>query len=1108
MHCLRRQKLFLFVRIGIGILFGCVVFCLHADAQVSEARLTGVVTDASGAIVPGAQISISNASTGTTRDLISNQSGLYNAPGLPAGNYTVKISAPGFDTEVRNGVVLTTGAEQVLNITLKIGNVTQQVVVSDLPPQVQLSTSALSDVVDSTSVRQLPLNGRSWTDLAVLTVGVSAIKTQAPIAASDRPKRGLGAELSISGGRPQQNSYLLDGININDYSNAGPGSILGGNLGVDAIQEFNVITTNSMVQYGRTAGGVISAITRSGTNDFHGSVYDFLRNSALDAKNYFDTVGAIPAFRQNQFGASAGGAIKKNNTFVFGDYEGVRQTLGLTNRPIVPTAAVRTAPVQCIAEDFADGVCAAGQTTHPVDPQATRFLNAFFPVPNVSPGPNAPPSDTGLYAFSSAEVTSENYFTIKVDHTFSDTDNVAVTYMFDDNPSVTPDELKNKNVLAKTRRQLVSILENHIFSPSLQNSVHFGFSRDNAGSPIGATAINPAAADTSFGFAPGDTAGGIVIGGLVAFSGGLTLGAFPNAFRWNSWQAYDDISLTKGIHTFTFGANIERILDNQITSNFPGGIFTFNSLHDFLVNSPFSLQIDKPGFSTPRDVRQTIFGTYFQDDIKYRPNLTVNLGLRYEIASVPEETSGRMSNLRNFSSGNVPFTGSPYFRNNSLSNFEPRIGIAWDPFRNGRTSVRGGFGFYDILPYIVQTGPGLDGTSPFKSTLSGVFPPGSGLFPTGAYKQLSAANNVYLYDIQFNPPRNYVMQWNLNIQRQIRPNTTAMVAYVGSRGLHLWYQTDDGNIVLPIAHTSDGYFWPSNIGSGTKVDPVAGRFSLANWTADAYYHGFEAELLQRLTRGVQAQVSFTWSRCIDTSSGSAASDQYRNSLPATFWPDPRSHRGPCDTNITRNFVANAVWNISHRKNLPGILAWATGGWQASGILTMSSGQPFSVEITGDPMGLNSVIPFAFPDRLRGPGCSQPINQDNPNNYIKLGCFSLPLAPANPPVACTPFSAAPTSGPATCANKMGNAGRNGLVGPGIVNLDFSIYKSNPLKFISETADLQFRAEAYNAFNRPDFAPPNDFFNVFDNTGAPISSAGVIDQTTVTAREIQFALKFTW
>ena len=1107
MHSLKQR--FRFVGIAIEVLLGCSLSCLPANAQVSEARLTGVVMDSSGAIVPGAQISITNVSTEATRDLTTNPSGNYNAPGLPAGNYRVKVSAQGFQTEVRTGVTLTTGAEQVLNITLKVGNVAQQVVVTDVPPQVQLSTAALSDVVDSTSVRELPLNGRSWTDLAALTTGVSVVKTQPPVSASDRPKRGLGAELSISGGRPQQNSYLLDGININDYSNAGPGSILGGNLGVDAIQEFNVITTNAMVQYGRTSGGVISAITRSGTNEFHGSGYEFLRNSALDAKNYFDNTGAIPPFRQNQFGASAGGPIKKNNTFIFGDYEGIRQTLGQTNRPVVPTAAARAGTLFCTSVQVLSGVCTPTQATYTVavDPQAARYLSAFFPLPNVPPDPAAP-SDTGIYSFAAASVTSENYFTVKVDHTFSDADNVAVTYMFDDNPSTTPDELNNKFILSKTRRQLVSVLENHIFSPSLQNSVHLGFSRDNSGSPIASKATNPAAADTSYGFAPGDTAGGIQIGGLVGFSGGLTT-AFPLTFRWNSWQAYDDISLTKGIHTFAFGANIERILDNQSTADFPGGIFAFNSLSDFLQNIPFSLQIDKPGYELPRDVRQTMFGTYFHDDVKFRPNLTVNLGLRYEIASVPVETAGRMSNLRTLS-GNTPFTGSPYYRNPSLANFEPRVGFAWDPFRDGRTSVRGGFGFYDILPLIVETGPGLDGVAPFdlavsSSTLA------QGSFPTKAFPAISSSNSFILYLIQFNPPRNYVMQWNLNLQRQIRPNTTVMLAYVGSRGIHMWYQTDDGNIVLPVAHTSAGYFWPTNIASGTVIDPQTGRVPKSSWTADANFHGFEAELLQRLTRNVQGQVSFTWSRCIDTSSGSAASDQYRNSLPATFWPDARTHRGPCDTNITRNLVANAVWDVPHPKALPGVLEWATSGWQMTGIFTASSGQPFSVVISGDPMGLNSVIPFAYPDRLRGPGCGQPVNPDKPNDYIKLSCFSLPVAPASPPVACTPYGAnatpaAPIAG--TCANKLGNAGRNGLVGPGIVNLDFSIYKSNPLKFISEKADLQFRAEAYNVFNRPDFMPPNDNFTLYDNFGNAITSAGAIDQTTVTAREIQFALKLSW
>src|ERR1700730_6103930 len=582
--------------VWMHLFLACSVLCQRTEAQVSAAKLSGTIADTSGATIAGAKIEITNVQTGITRNVLSNSSGLYSAPSLPPGNYTVSVSQDQFSTEVRTGITRDVGSDQLLNITLKVGSLKQEVAVSDTASGVDLTTSTLNAVVDGKNVRELPLNGRSWTDLDALTTGVTVIQTQPPVTASDRPKRGLGAQLSISGGRPQQNSYLLDGININDYSNAGPGSILGGNLGVDAIQEFNVITTNAMVQYGRTSGGVISAITRSGTNEFHGSGYEFLRNSALDAKNYFDNTGAIPPFRQNQFGASAGGPIKKNNTFIFGDYEGIRQTLGQTNRPVVPTAAARAGTLFCTSVQVLSGVCTPTQATYTVavDPQAARYLSAFFPLPNVPPDPAAP-SDTGIYSFAAASVTSENYFTVKVDHTFSDADNVAVTYMFDDNPSTTPDELNNKFILSKTRRQLVSVLENHIFSPSLQNSVHLGFSRDNSGSPIASKATNPAAADTSYGFAPGDTAGGIQIGGLVGFSGGLTT-AFPLTFRWNSWQAYDDISITKGIHTFTLGANIERILDNQSTADFPGGIFSFNSLSDFLQNIPFSLQIDKPGY--------------------------------------------------------------------------------------------------------------------------------------------------------------------------------------------------------------------------------------------------------------------------------------------------------------------------------------------------------------------------------------------------------------------------------------------------------------------------------------------------------------------------------
>jgi hypothetical protein len=1064
-------------------------------AQVNSSKLGGTVTDSSGAVVPSANVSITNVATSATRDVTTNNSGVYGAPSLAPGSYVVKVSAAGFKTEVQNQVTLNVGENLELNFVLAVGSVSQQVVVSDAPAQVDLTSSALSDVINGREVRQLPLNGRSWTDLASLSTGVTVIQTQPPVSASDRPKRGLGGELSISGGRPQQNSYLLDGININDYSNAGPGSILGGNLGVDAIQEFNVFTINPGAQYGRTSGGVISAITRSGTNDFHGNAYEFLRNDALDARNFFDT--AKPPFRRNQFGASAGGPIQKDKTFIFGDYEGIRQTLGATVVDTVPTAAARA------------GQLSTGSVTP--DPAVARFINAFYPLPN-----GQILGDTGIFTLAGAQITSENFFTVKVDHTFSARDSMGVTYLFDTNPSAQNDEFNNKIIASKVRRQTISIFETHIFSAALANSAHVGFNRDNAGSPSSATALKPAAADISFGFVPGDSAGAVQVPGLTTFSGGLSA-ANPLIFRWNSWQAYDDVSLTKGIHSLTFGANVERIQDNQFSADTPGGFYQFNTLADFIANRPQSLLATEPGTITPRYLRQTIFGAYLQDDLKLRPNLTVNLAMRYEIASIPSEIHGKLSNLRVLS-GNTPFLGDPYLSNPTHRNFEPRVGFAWDPFKDGKTSVRGGFGIYDVLPLIVEMGSGVDASFPFAQNVTGTNLP-AGSFPTQAFDIISTNPSDHrLYVIQFNPPRNYVLQWNLNVQRQILPNTTAMLAYVGSRGIHMWYQTDDGNIVLPVAHTKEGYFWPTNIASGTIIDPSAGRVQIANWGSDYHFHGMEAQLTQRVSHNLQGQLSYTWSKCIDTSSGSAASDQYRNSLAATLFIDPATHRGPCDTNVGQNLVINAVYDIPYSKTFTGFKKLLLGDWQLSGIFRASTGQPFSVVIGGDPLGLNSAVPFDFPDRIFGPGCNSAVNPGNPNNYIKVNCFTVPLATAASAALCTPFMTAgdPTVNPpipsvpiaGTCQNRMGTAGRNELTGPGIINMDFSIYKTFPLSRFSERANLQFRVETYNLFNHADFAPPNANNTLFDQNANPVGGAGLIDQTTIASREIQFALKLTW
>ena len=1077
-------------------------FSMASIAQVSAARLSGTVTDPSGATLIGAKVEITNIATNVAREVTTNASGLYNAPGIPPGTYSVVISAAGFSSEVRKSVVLNVGGELVLNASLKVGGVSEQIVVSDAPPNVDLTSSALSGLVEGKNVRELPLNGRSWTDLASLTPGVNVIQTQPPITASDRPKRGLGGQLSISGGRPQQNSYLLDGININDYSNAGPGSVLGGNLGVDAIQEFQVITTNPMAQYGRTSGGVISGITRSGTNKLHGSAYEFVRNSALDAKGYFETGPKLP-FKRNQFGGTLGGPIRKDKTFIFGDYEGVRQNLSQEALSPVPTADAR-------AGRFADG------TTATPDPAVARFINAFYPLPTDK---QPITGDVSNYAFPSNQTTSEDFFTVKADQSFSSKDSLAVSYLYDNSPVRQNDELNNKIILSKTRRQTVSILETHLFSSSTLNSAHIGFNRDNAGSPYSAIAVNKAVSDTSFGFVPGADAGQVQVGGLVTFSGGLS-SANPLLFRWNSYQAYDDVSHTVGKNTFEFGGNVEVIRDNQFSADTPGGFFQFDSVEKFVLNQPTSLLATIPGTITPRHLRQTIYGAYFQDDLRLRPNLTINMAVRYEGSTIPFETNGKLSNLR-VPSGNTPFLGNPYLANPTHRNFEPRIGFAWDPFKDSKTSVRGGFGIYDILPLIVELGSGVDAAFPFAQNVSGANLP-AGTFPTQAYNII--ANNPSdhrPYVIRYNPPRNYVMQWNVNVQREIVPNTTAMLAYVGSRGIHMWYQTDDGNIVLP-TKTSAGYLWPGPIGSGTVIDPLVGRFLKADWTSDSYFHGLEAQLNQKVAHSLQGQLSYTWSRCIDTSSGSAASDQYRNSLAATLWTDPRTHRGPCDTNITHNLSLNAVWDVPHPAGLHGLAGWATSGWQVSGIFHASSGQPFSLSISGDPLGLNSAVPFDFPDRLRGSGCSSLVNSGTTlgydpvtqkEGYLKVHCFALPTAKPAIAAQCVPFGFStnpPNPGiPGTCANLLGNGGRNELIGPGLLDTNFSIYKNTPMKRISETANLQFRAQIYNIFNHPNFSPPNDNSTLYDGgSGNLIGGAGAITQTTIPSRQIEFAVKLTF
>jgi hypothetical protein len=918
------------------------------------------------------------------------------------------------------------------------------------------------------------------------------------VASPDRLGRGLGSELSITGGRPQQNNYVLNGISINDYSNQAPGSLIGGNLGVDSVAEFSILTSNYATEYGRTSGGVISAITRSRTNESHGSAYEFLRNSALDARNFFD--GPIPPFRRNQFGFSAGGPIRKDKTFIFGDYERLQQSLGLSIVDNVPSLNARRG-ILC---DPASPDCSATMKVN-VDPSVMPYLQ-FYPLPNgllQCTGCVAGAGDTALYSFSGSQLTNENYFTTRVDHILSAGDSLSGSYMFDNAPSSQNDEFNNKLLLTRTRRQVVALEENHVFTPYLLNSFRLGYNREFAASPSGGTAINPLAADKSLGFVPGDTAGNIGVVGLTLFTGGLST-TQPAVFNWNSWQSDDNVFLAKGIHSLKFGANVERIEDNNFSSSQPGGEFNFDSLREFLTNRPASLTADVPGTVTTREVRETLFGGFIQDDIRYRPNLTLNLGLRYEMATVPTEVHGKLASLHSLTDSQV-VTGSPLFANPSLRDFEPRVGFSWDPFRDGKTAVRGGFGMFDVQVLPSNLRHTVEGTVPF-ALLAGSSNLMPGSFPSIALVALSAKANRAAF-IDQKPPRNYVLHWNFNLQREITPNIVAMIAYVGSRGVHNLFQSDDSSIVLPITKTPDGYLWPTPAGSGTILNPNFGRVSATLWDSSSIYHALELQVKKRMTHGLQAQASYTFGKTIDTSSGSTDGDQFLNGISTLPFFSERIRRGLSDFNQAQILTISYTWDIPSPKQLSGILGWAAQGWELGGILQANGGVPFTATIGPDPLGLNNTDPFDVPNRTTG--CN-PIHGGV--NYLNLQCFALPLETPALAGKCDPFGshAQPVPRPiaGTCANLMGNSGRNGVVGPGLVNFDASLFKNTPVKRISEEFNVQFRMEIFNSLNRANFNPPTANQTIFDGEGVPVPGAGVITSTATTSRQIQFALKVIW
>jgi hypothetical protein len=1129
------------------VILAVTIAASPANAQVSGATLSGTITDPSGAAIGGAKVSIANKATGVNRDVTTDAAGLYSAPNLLPGLYDVTASASGFSTAKQADVTLTVGGQQTLNLPLKIGEASQTVEVTGAASLVQLGSSTISNEIESRQILEMPLNGRDWAALATLSPGVNLIETQMPFESGAlRGNRGFGTQLTISGGRPTQNNYRLDGMSINDHANSGPGSVIGGNLGVDAIQEFSVITGSFSAEYGKSSGGVVNAISKSGTNALHGDIYEFLRNDKLDANDFFSNVAGAkrPPYRRNQFGAAAGGPLIKNRTFLFGDYEGIRQQQGApTGASNVPSDAAR-------AGNLADG-------THVnVDPLIQKFL-AIYPHAN---GPVN--GDKGQFVFSPTRVVHENFVTTRLDHRISDKDSLFATYTYDDSPFTTQDGFDAVSILSEVTRHLAALEENHIFSPTLLNSARMGFNREATINNQTVGGINPAASDPTLSVMPGYDIPGMIVTGFTRTPGGLP-GGFTR-FNWNSIQFYDDAYLTRGTHSLKFGFALERMRYNLHTLYLPNGLLRFlgngtrkgsSPLEDLLTNHPTSLESGLPARVFPRGMRQTLFGGYIQDDWKVRPNLTLNVGLRYEMVTVLNEVQGKLTSLRNITDP-LPYCGTtdlaltnilgkpgcagqaPFYSNPTTLDFEPRIGFAWDPKGNGKTAIRGGFAIFDVLPLPGYLGfsqnwapfflsAKVNDTKAFAGTV-GIPPnaPGSAYSnlalkpdPTCASpQQICKFNGSY---VDPNPRRNYVEQWNINFQRQITSSLTATVGYIGSHGVHMIIRGDDFDYVLPTQLSTGQFLWPAasnpNYPGGQQDLRINKNFGLirgVQWNTGSTYEAVQFSVQKRLSHGFQFGGTYTYSKSMDDDSSTLLGDSFSNSITTWFWFAPSISRAVSDYSFTHTAVINGLWQVPGPRN--GLAHAALGGWELGGIIKMNSGVPTTPLIQGDAIGAQNggSDTFGIPDKV--PGCD-PIHHNfksNPNNvflgYINTDCYKVPMAsevPAAFASQCVPFPAVAGS----CSNLLGNAGRNSIVGPNLYNVDFSVHKTWAVKKISEAFNVQFRAEFFNVLNHANFQVPLAFSGgshaqIIKPNGTPDPSAGGLEQPQIVLpRDIQFALK---